>query len=136
MGRWPCVERLVSEVTYDQKPIEELCGKRRPLKIVPGNSVLYVRLNTKGSHISETLERAKRNSSWMWITVGIRQANSVALSQIATHIPGDAKAESRVTLIRRWLMNFQVDSWAFYRAILEQVLCGRQAVTVYTLWMH
>jgi len=72
----------------------------------------------------------------MWITVGIRQANSVALSQIATHIPGDAKAESRVTLIRRWLMNFQVDSWAFYRAILEQVLCGRQAVTVYTLWMH
>ena len=43
MGRWSCVERLASEVTYDQKPIEELCGKRRLLKIVPGNSVLYVR---------------------------------------------------------------------------------------------
>jgi len=50
MGRWSCVERLASEVTYDQKPIEELCGKRRLLKIVPGNSVLYVMPHTKGSH--------------------------------------------------------------------------------------
>ena len=75
----------------------------------------------------------KHLTNWMWITVGILQANSVALSQIATHLPGDAKAESRVAMIRRWLMNFKVDSWAFYRPILEQVLRGWRAVTVYVV---
>lgn len=70
-------------------------------------------------------------ANWMWITVGILQAKAVALSQIATSIPGDAKAESRVTLIRRWLMNFKVDIWALYRPILERMLCGWHAVTVY-----
>lgn len=75
----------------------------------------------------------KQLANWMWITVGILQANSVALSQIATHIPGEAKAESRVTMIRRWLMNFKVDIWAFYRPILEQVLRDWRAVTVYVV---
>jgi hypothetical protein len=50
-------------------------------------------------------------TNWVWIVVGIVQAKSVALSHIATHIPGDAKAESRVTTIRRWLQNFRVDVW-------------------------
>src|SRR5438445_12205860 len=49
--------------------------------------------------------------NWVWIVVGILQANSIALSQIATHIPGEAQAESRVTTIRRWLKNFRVDVW-------------------------
>lgn len=75
----------------------------------------------------------KQLANWMWITVGILQANAVALSQIATFIPGEAKAESRVTMIRRWLMNFQVDIWAFYRPILEQVLRGWQAAKVYVV---
>ena len=77
------------------------------------------------------VSHVKQLANWMWITVGILQANSVALSQIATHVPGDAKAESRVTMIRRWLMNFKVDIWAFYRPILEQVLRGWHGVTVY-----
>jgi hypothetical protein len=68
-------------------------------------------------------------TNWVWIVVGMVQANSVALSQIATHIPGDAKAESRVTTIRRWLQNFRVDVWAFYRPVLEHVLQGWQTVT-------
>jgi len=75
----------------------------------------------------------KQLANWMWITVGILQANAVGLSQIATYIPGEAKAESRVTMIRRWLMNFKVDIWAFYRPILEQVLRGWRAVTVYVV---
>jgi hypothetical protein len=68
-------------------------------------------------------------TNWVWIVVGMVQANSVALSQIATHIPGDAKAESRVTTIRRWLKNFRVDVWEFYRPVLEHALHGWQAVT-------
>lgn len=68
-------------------------------------------------------------TNWMWIVVGILQANSIALSKIATHIPGEAKSESRVATIRRWLQNFRVEVWAFYKPILEQVLQGWQAVT-------
>ncbi len=68
-------------------------------------------------------------TNWVWIVVGIVQANSIALSRIATYIPGDAQAESRVTTIRRWLMNFRVDVWEFYRPVLEQALQGWQSVT-------
>lgn len=75
-----------------------------------------------------TVSHIKQMVNWMWITVGILQANSVALSKIATHIPSEAKAASRVTMIRRWLMNFKVDMWQFYRPILEHVLSGWHAV--------
>lgn len=75
-----------------------------------------------------TVSHIKQMVNWMWITVGILQANSVALSKIATHIPGEAKAESRVTMIRRWLMNFEVDVWRCYRPILAHVLSGWRAV--------
>lgn len=67
-------------------------------------------------------------TNWMWIVVGILQANSIALSKIAMFIPGEAEAESRVTTIRRWLKNFRVDVWAFYRPVLEHVLDGWRAV--------
>lgn len=70
----------------------------------------------------------KQVTNWMWIVVGILQANSIALSKIATFIPGTAEAESRVTTIRRWLKNLRVDVWTFYRPILEHVLEGWRAV--------
>jgi hypothetical protein len=64
----------------------------------------------------------KQLTNWVWIVVGILQAKSIALSQIALYIPGEAQAESRVTRIRRWLMNLKVKVWKFYRPILESVL--------------
>jgi hypothetical protein len=67
------------------------------------------------SHIAEL-------KNWIWIVVGILQAESVALSKIANHLPGETQAESRVTLIRRWLMNFHVDVWSFYQPVLEHAL--------------
>jgi hypothetical protein len=70
----------------------------------------------------------KQLANWLWITVGILQANSIALSKIATYLPATALAESRVTMIRRWLMNFRVDVWSFYRPILEHALQGWHAV--------
>lgn len=69
----------------------------------------------------------KQLANWLWITVGILQADSIALSQIATYLPGSALAESRVTTIRRWWMNFKVDVWSFYRPLLEQALQGWQS---------
>lgn len=74
------------------------------------------------------VEHIKRLTNWMWIVVGILQADSIALSRIATYIPGEVEAESRVTTIRRWLKNMNIDVWAFYRPILEHVLAGWQAV--------
>ncbi len=70
----------------------------------------------------------KQLTNWMWIVVGILQANSIALSHIATFIPGEVEAESRVTTIRRWLKNLRVDVWTLYRPILEHVLNDWQAV--------
>ena len=68
----------------------------------------------------------------VWITVGILQQQSVALSQIAQSIPGDTHAESRVTQVRRWLMNPHIGVWEFYSPLLERTLCGwqKQDVTV------
>jgi hypothetical protein len=68
-------------------------------------------------------------TNWVWIVVGILQANSIALSRLAIHIPGEAKAESRVATIRRWLKNFRVDVWELYRPVLEHVLQGWQTAT-------
>src|SRR5260370_21884042 len=89
---------------------------------------LYTRLiNTLSPLVS--VAHVAHLTNWIWIVVGILQANSIALSQIATHIPGEAKAESRVTTIRRWLKNFRVDVWELYRPVLEHALQGRQSVT-------
>jgi hypothetical protein len=67
-------------------------------------------------------------NNWMWIVVGILQANSLSLSQIALHIPGHANAESRVTTIRRWLQDRQIKVWTLYQPVLAHVLAGWQAV--------
>ena len=40
--------------------------------------------------------------NWAWIVVGILQSESIALSKVVTHIPGEIQAESRVATIRRW----------------------------------
>jgi hypothetical protein len=65
------------------------------------------------------VKNAKPLNNWAWIVVGIVQAKSIALSQIATHIPWAVEAESRVTTIRRWLTNLHVDVWDFYRPVLS-----------------
>jgi hypothetical protein len=49
----------------------------------------------------------KQLANWLWITVGILQADSIALSKVATYVPGSTSAEARVTQIRRRLMNFR-----------------------------
>jgi hypothetical protein len=94
---------------------------------VSSSDELYNRL-IQTVHPLVEVSHIRQLTNWMWIVVGILQANSIALSKIATFVPGEAEAESRVTTIRRWLKNWRVEVWTFYRPILEQVLDGWRAV--------
>jgi hypothetical protein len=82
---------------------------------------LYNRLNEKLRELVH-VKNGKRVTNWIWIIVGVLQSQSSNLSQIANFLPLETKAESRVTLIRRWLMNPQVKVWTFYKKVLEHVL--------------
>ena len=93
---------------------------------------LYNRLDEKLRALVQVKNR-KQVTNWIWIIVGILQSQSANLSQIANCLPMESKAESRVTLIRRWLMNPQVRVWPFYRKVLEHVLSGWSEVEAYLI---
>ena len=78
---------------------------------------LYNQLNEKMSELVKVKNR-KQLANWIWIIVGIIQSESCNLSKIANYLPMETEAESRVTLVRRWLMNPQVKVWKFYKKIL------------------
>jgi hypothetical protein len=84
---------------------------------------LYNRLDEKLRTLVLVKNR-KQVTNWIWIIVGILQSQSCNLSQIANYLPLETKAESRVTLIRRWLRNPQVKVWQFYKEVLAHVLSG------------
>jgi len=93
---------------------------------------LYNRLDEKLRALVRVNNR-KRVTNWIWIIVGILQSQSSHLSQIANYLPMETKAESRVTLVRRWLMNPQVNVWQFYKQVLEHVLLGWLDVEAYLI---
>jgi len=93
---------------------------------------LYNRLDEKLRALVP-VKNGKRVTNWIWIIVGILQSQSSNLSQIANCLPMGTKAESRVTLIRRWLMNPQVKVWQFYKEVLEHVLSGWSSVEAYLI---
>jgi hypothetical protein len=93
---------------------------------------LYNRLNEKLRELVH-VKNGKQVTNWIWIVVGILQSQSSNLSQIANALPMETKAESRVTKIRRWLMNPHVKVWQFYKAILEHVLSGWLAVDTFII---
>ena len=82
---------------------------------------LYTRLEKAIMPLVE-VKHIHHLSNWLWIVSGILQSKSVALSQIAVHLPMETKAEARITRIRRWLKNSRVKVWSLYRPILEYVL--------------
>jgi hypothetical protein len=88
---------------------------------------LYNRMNEKLRELVR-VKNGKQVTNWIWIIVGILQSQSCNLSQIANCLPMEAKAESRVTMIRRWLMNPHVKVWMFYKKVLEHVLYDWSAV--------
>ena len=86
---------------------------------------LYDRLSQKVMAVCwDQTTNIKQLVNLIWVVVGVINAGSIALSEIANSIPGGAAAESRVTRIRRWLNNDHVDVWELYRPLLEQVLSG------------
>ena len=93
---------------------------------------LYNRLNEKLRELV-SVKNGKQVSNWIWVVVGILQSQSCNLSQIANYLPMPSKAESRVTLIRRWLMNPHVKVWMFYQKVLEHVLSGWSEVEAFII---
>jgi len=93
---------------------------------------LYNRLDEKLRALVQVKNR-KQVTNWIWIIVGVLQSQSANLSQIANSLPLETKAESRVTLIRRWLINPQVKVWQFYKKVLEHVLSGWSEVEAYII---
>ena len=88
---------------------------------------LYNRMNEKLRELVQ-VKNGKQVTNWIWIVVGVLQSQSPNLSKIANCLPMEIQAASRVTLIRRWLMNPQVKVWVFYKKILEHVLSGWSTV--------
>lgn len=93
---------------------------------------LYNRLDEKLRELVHVKNR-KEVTNWIWIIVGILQSQSAHLSQIANTLPLETQAESRVTLIRRWLMNSQVKVWPLYKKVLEHVFLGWSEVDAYLI---
>src|SRR5512147_2245602 len=93
---------------------------------------LYNRLDETLREMVQVKNR-KRVTNWIWVIVGILESESCNLSQIANCLPMETKAESRVTLIRRWLGNSQGQVWPFYKKVLEHVLSGWSSVEVYLI---
>lgn len=84
---------------------------------------LYNQLSEKLRELV-SVKNSKQVINWIWIVVGILQSESCHLSQIANYLPMKSRAESRVTLLRRWLMNSHVNVWSFYKKVLEHVFAG------------
>lgn len=94
---------------------------------------LYDRLSQKLIAVcGDQATNVKQIVNLIWLVVGVINARSIALSEIANSLPGQTEAESRVTRIRRWLSNSHVDVWEMYRPVLAEVLSGwyRAKITV------
>lgn len=90
---------------------------------------LYNQLSEKLRELVH-VKNSKQVINWIWIVVGILQSESCHLGQIANTLPMKSKAGSRVTLLRRWLMNSHVKVWRFYKKVLEHVFRGWSNVSV------
>lgn len=85
------------------------------------SSILYARLFEvlRAAHPDVRLTRI---ANWVWVVVGLIQAQSVHLSQIAQHLPSDAQAAGRVAQVRRWLANKFINVATFYKPLIQPVL--------------
>lgn len=85
------------------------------------SSILYARLFEvlRAAHPDI---RVTRIANWVWVVVGLIQAQSVHLSQIAQHIPSEAEAAGRIAQVRRWLANKFIKVETFYEPLIQPVL--------------
>jgi hypothetical protein len=85
------------------------------------SAILYARLFELLRVAHPTL-RITQLANWIWIVVGLIQARSVHLSQIALHLPSEAQAPGRIAQIRRWLANPHIDVTGLYEPLIQTVL--------------
>jgi hypothetical protein len=93
---------------------------------------LYNRVSAKLQALHPTLH-LKRLAVWVWVVVGLIQGQSVQLSEIANHIPGDTQAVARVARIRRWLASKWIVSRTLYQPLIEEVVqawAGREVTII------
>lgn len=85
------------------------------------SSILYARLFEvlRAAHPDVYLTRI---ANWVWVVVGLIQAQSVHLSQIAQHLPSEAQAAGRIAQVRRWLANKFIKVAPFYEPLIQPVL--------------
>jgi Transposase DDE domain len=84
---------------------------------------LYTRVFSKLRELHPE-PHVKRIANWVWVVVGLILSQSVHLSQIAQHIPSQARAAGRIAQVRRWLANRFINVPAFYRPLITEVLQG------------
>lgn len=96
------------------------------------SQALYDRLNETIRPLV-SVSNSKQVTNWLWLVVGLLLSNSPALSKMATYLPMAIDADSRVTLMRRWLKNLHVDIWSFYEPILAHVLDGWRTIEVFVI---
>lgn len=82
---------------------------------------LYSKVITQLEQFHPQLHR-RRLANWVWIIVGMIQAQSVQLSLIANHIPDATDAVARIAKVRRWLKNPHLDTQMLYAPIITHVL--------------
>jgi hypothetical protein len=61
----------------------------------------------------------KRLTVWVWVVVGLREGQSVQLSEIANHIPGDTQAVGRIARVRRFLASKWIVSCRLLRLLIS-----------------
>lgn len=92
---------------------------------------LYDRVSeTLSKILIDQVSNIKQLTNLTWLVVAVMNGKSIALSQLANLWPGDAKAASRVTRLREWLKNPNVDVGRLYQAVLRHVLAGWQGQTM------
>lgn len=79
-----------------------MCDKNKQTPYRGNSYALYERLETQlDALMSDAVSNVKQLANLNWRVVAVVQGHSIALSKLATCLPGDAEAESRVTRTRR-----------------------------------
>ena len=99
---------------------------------------LYDRLSERMTGLMRSqVSNVKQLTNLIWLVVCIMNGETINLSKLVTYLAGDALASSRVTRIRRWLMNSHVDGpaaghlpWALYEPLLKHILRDWRTQTV------
>ena len=92
---------------------------------------LYDRLTERMTGLMRSqVSNIKQLTNLIWLVTCIINGETITLSKLVTYLVGDAMAASRVTRIRRWLMNPHVDPWQLYKPLLKHILKDWQAKKV------